>query len=79
MRGSSDLKGGGSVRRRGEMLILVCVLKRNTPGEFSNDLADRKLSYQSTLCRRRLAATLVRVLTLNRIPDVILPGCIPEP
>jgi len=60
MRGSSDLKGGGSVRRRGEMLIFVCVLKRNTPEEFSTNLAHRRLSYQSILCHQRLAATLVR-------------------
>ncbi len=61
------------------MLIFVCVLKRNTPGEFSTDLANRRLSYQSILCHLRLAATLIRAWTVVRIPDVILPGCTPEP
>ena len=58
MRGSSDLKGGGSVRSRGDKLILVCVLNKKTVGEVSLRLVDAELSHQSIHCHPRWAVKL---------------------
>ena len=60
IRGSTDLNGGGAVRSRGEMLILVCVLKRKMPVLVSNVSVNEDISYQSIRSRLRQAAIFVR-------------------